>query len=37
MHDQPDQIALRIGDDMALAALDLLACVIQRVDEVTVA
>ena len=28
MHDQPDQIALRVGDDMPLAALDLLACVI---------
>ena len=28
MHDKPDQIALRVGDDMALAALDLLACVI---------
>ena len=23
MHDEPDQIALRVGDDMALAALDL--------------
>ena len=28
MHDQPDQIALRVGDDVALAALDLLSCVI---------
>ena len=27
MHDQPDQIALRVGDDVALAALDLLSCV----------
>jgi hypothetical protein len=28
MHDQPNQIALRVGDDVALAALDLLSCVI---------
>ena len=28
MHDEPDQMALRVGDDMTLAALDLLACVI---------
>ena len=31
MHDQPDQIALRVGDDMAFAALDLLSpCKITR-------
>src|ERR1700704_1172900 len=27
VHDEPDQIALGVGDDVALAALDLLACV----------
>jgi hypothetical protein len=30
MHDELDQIALGVGDDVALAALDLLACVIAR-------
>ncbi len=28
MHNQPDQIALRVGDDVAFAAFDLLSCVI---------
>ena len=33
MYDQANQIALRIGDDMALASLDLLARVVSRADR----